>query len=420
MTTTFGLARVAVASAWLAAMVAFGVAEAKTGPVLTTPTEVTVGGVPYFNDALFLVAEEFGWAKEVGLKLRHHVLGAYPEVHQTLAGGSIDVAASIPQAFVPASGTLNNVVFVFANDMWWGSGVLVRPGKFKTYQQFLKELGKPDEALKATVHQLKGKKLIGNFAGGPGIYIPKLLEVAGLSTQDVQMLNLPPGQGPAAFIRGEGDTFSGTLPDRVRLQEEGAEVLVDARDMPFVESWLYDAWIARRDWVAKNEDTMMRLLGAWFRVSDALRTPERDKALEVMRRWVNKETGANFTIEQARWVFDQVSPEPTLEEISQMFYDPKSQFNFEQELRRRIEFFTARGRLQPGAVSVESISLARQLHEKYMGYKAETDKALGDLKRRGALKPEVKDLVEWAEWHYTRRNYVDSAALARKALKAPR
>lgn len=395
-------------------------AQARMGPVLSTPVEMTVGGVPYFNDAFWLAGEQLGFAQEVGLKIKYHVIGAYPEVHQALAGGSLDLAATIPQALVPSAGALTNIVWVMANDMWWGSGILVRPGKFKTYQEFLKELRDPKKALQATVRQLKGKTLIGNFAGGPGIYVPKLLEYAGLDTNDVKMLNLPPGQGPAAFIRGEGDTFSGTLPDRARVMEESAEVLIDARDMPFVEAFLYDGFAARRDWVAKNEDTLMRLLAVHFRVADMLRTPDRDKALDIMRRWVNKETGANFSLPQARWVFDTISPEPTAEEVSQWFYDPKSRYNFDKELQRRIDFFTAKGKLKPGAVTVDGHSLARQLHEKYMGYK---QKALDRLTVLRTLapqvfkgKPEAENLMEWAEWHYVRRNYLDAAALAEKAL----
>lgn len=397
------------------------VAQTRTGAVPSTSIEVTVGGVPYFNDAFFLAGEQLGYAREVGLKIRYHVIGAYPEVHQALAGGSLDLAATIPQALVPSAGALTNVVWVMANDMWWGSGVLVRPGKFKTYEQLLKDLRDPEKTLKATVGQLKGKTLIGNFAGGPGIYVPKLLEYAGLSTNDVKMLNLPPGQGPAAFIRGEGDTFSGTLPDRARVMEEGAEVLIDARDMPFVEAFLYDGWAARKDWLAKNEDTLMRLLAVHFRVADLLRTPDRDKALDIMRRWVNKETGATFSLPQARWVFDTISPEPTAEEVSEWFYDPKSKYNFDKELQRRIEFFTAKGKLKPGAVTVEGHSRARHMHEKYMGYKQKALETLTALRTLAPqvfkVKPEAEDVMEWAEWHYVRRNYLDAATLANKAMQ---
>jgi ABC-type nitrate/sulfonate/bicarbonate transport system substrate-binding protein len=396
-------------------------AQTRTGPVLSTPVEVTIGAVPYYNDALWLAGEQLGFAQEVGLKIKYHVIGAYPEVHQALAGGSIDLAATIPQALVPSAGALTNVVWVMANDMWWGSGVLVRPGKLKTYQQFLKERRDPKKALQAAVLQLKGKTLIGNFAGGPGIYVPKLLELAGLSTSDVKMLNLPPGQGPAAFIRGEGDTFSGTLPDRARVMEEGAEVLIDARDMPFVEAFLYDGFAARRDWVAKNEDALMRLFAVHFRIADMLRTPERDKALDIMRRWVNKETGANFSMPQARWVFDTISPEPTAEEVSEWFYDPKSRYNFEKELERRITFFTAKGKLKPGVVAVDSHSMARELHEKYMGYKQKALETLSALRTLAPqvfqAKPEAANLMEWAEWHYVRRSYLDAAVLADQALR---
>lgn len=405
----------------LLACTAPGLAQTRTGPVLSTPVEVTIGAVPYYNDAFWLAGEQLGFAQEVGLKIKYHVIGAYPEVHQALAGGSIDLAATIPQALVPSAGALTNVVWVMANDMWWGSGVLVRPGKFKTYQQFLKERRDPKKALQAAVLQLKGKTLLGNFAGGPGIYVPKLLELAGLSTSDVKMLNLPPGQGPAAFIRGEGDTFSGTLPDRARVMEEGAEVLIDARDMPFVEAFLYDGFAARRDWVAKNEDVLMRLFAVHFRIADMLRTSERDKALDIMRRWVNKETGANFSMPQARWVFDTISPEPTAEEVSEWFYDPKSRYNFEQELERRITFFTAKGKLKPGVVAVDSHSMARELHEKYMGYKQKALETLTALRTLAPQvfqgKPEAANLMEWAEWHYVRRNYLDAAVLADQALR---
>lgn len=399
------------------------------GPVQTQPFEVTIANPPVWDSQLWWVADQLGYLRDVGIKVKEHKsTGDEAAAVRAVSAGSLDLMMTTIWPTIPQSATIKNLAVAFIADIWWGGALMVRRGQFKTYKEILAQVGDPHDALAQTMSQLKGKTFITNVDQSPQMV--KLLDIGGLTVGDVKSLDMQALEGATAFIRGEGDVFSGTLPTRMRVAEEGGVELTDQKDWAGLrEAYVYVFWVARKDWLEKNEDQMMRLMGAWLRVSDSLKprsqeaNEAQDKVLGFMRERVNKDSGANFTLEQGRWVNKEISPWFTFEEMGPTLYDPIGEFYWRNEVQRRINEFIKLNAIKSGDVAYETYSQAEQLYKKLAGYKTQTETTRAQvqqlLSNNGAKdSSKAKALQEWSDSHYFLRNYVDSASLAADALKA--
>jgi NitT/TauT family transport system substrate-binding protein len=397
-------------------------------PAVAKPTQISIGAAPVFDVTLPLAAKELGYFEQVGIDLKEfrNSGGDLPAQIPLLTNGSLTMVTQVPETSVPASENFPDITWGYVNDMWFGAAFMQREdGSFKTYDEVESaEPGDPVDVLRRTLEQFRGKTLITNYQQEEQ-FLVNLFHAAGIAeapNEVMKVKSLPAPQGVVAFLRGEGDLFVGSLPDRSRIEEEGGVAVTSSKQWPAVAGTaVYVGWTIRRDWLQDNRDAYLRFMGALFRVAKDLspRSMEadeaQDRALEIMLEWVNKESGSKFELEDARHVNRDISPWFTVEEMGSILFEESSERNWGKYLSDTEKFLVKAGQLKSGAVDIESHSDAEELYREYVELRDQAERDLAALESSGKDSGEVKALADQARGHMEILNYVDAAALAKKA-----
>lgn len=113
----------------------------------------------------------------------------------------------------------------------------------------------------AELADLSGQRIAVEQNGVSGILLLKVLEVAGLTRDDIVAVDLPVSQHPEAWARGEVDASVCYEPTASALQREGGVRLFDSSDMP---ETIFDVLVVTRDTADRNPGTVRDLIGAHF------------------------------------------------------------------------------------------------------------------------------------------------------------
>lgn len=184
---------------------------------------------------LFL-AKEKGFFKQRGVNIDLTIIDGLGERKQALAGGKVqgmatatDVAVSVAASSVPLG-----IVWVF-DDSYGGDGILAK-----------KEIASPAD--------LKGKKIALEVGSTSHIFLLKVLEKAGLTDKDVEIVQMSAGDAGAAFVAGKVDAAVTWEPWLSKGTTAGGKVLVSSKDLTGV---IVDSLSFASD-VIKNQPEKMK------------------------------------------------------------------------------------------------------------------------------------------------------------------
>lgn len=166
---------------------------------------------------------EFGaGALPVGVQFQYATFDAPPPLLQALEGGAIDAGFSndsVVANLVLNGGTTKAVAAVRSNG------------------EYFKILVKPESAIRS-VKDLRAKR-IGVFRGSSGeSFLYTALKREGITLKDIQVVQLPPGQGAAAFEAGQIDAWSIWDPIASTALQSGARELINGKGF-----WEYTAFV---------------------------------------------------------------------------------------------------------------------------------------------------------------------------------
>jgi ABC-type nitrate/sulfonate/bicarbonate transport system substrate-binding protein len=155
---------------------------------------------------------------------------------------------------------------------------------------------------KGDLASLKGKRIAASFGTINHLYILALLEKAGLTPQDVTLVNTPPPDMTVALLSKGVDAFSAWDPWPIVALKDvpGAVEVIRGGD---VISYL-GFNVATRDWVAKNGATIEKFLAAVSEADQWMRANPKEAA-QVATRWIPglkqeiAEAAMAFNIQQA-------------------------------------------------------------------------------------------------------------------------
>lgn len=291
-------------------------------------TKVRIGTQPYYDYQFFKIAHDLGVDREFGLDLVD-----VPEPGQTaypqLARGDIDIAASCESCALPAIAnfpTLRNFMIteLFKGFVLIGRATEGAPER-QTFDQVLSASGgDPQKAAADFVATLRGRSFAINPAAD-GALLGALLSHAGLTPNDVQVIAFPDEATAAlAFISGSGDYYFGSLPQELRMLTSP-----DLRGR-FIEAGPaelfplnYANFAATSQWLDNNEDTAVRLVAVWFRVTRYL-YEKPDRLLKIMSTEMASQTGGVLTDEQTRIALTEFMFFAPYEKAYATYFDPKS------------------------------------------------------------------------------------------------
>lgn len=228
----------ALASLGVAALVLGSSAQAQDKP------ESIKSGIQLVT-ATDIVAKQRGWGEEmIGVPLEWTTFDSGKDAILGLGAGGVDwsLTGSAPAAFGLSSGVDGEVVWIF-HLLGANEALVVQP----------------DSGIES-VEQLEGKTVAVPFGTTTHFDMLKALELAGMTQQDLELLDMSPQDMAAAFERGDIDAGWVWFPALARLLDAGGEPITDALDMAEAGFPTADVLTINPEFGEKYPDTVARYI----------------------------------------------------------------------------------------------------------------------------------------------------------------
>lgn len=292
------------------------------GPESTDQVQhIRLGVMPY-QDYLTVVAlgDAMGWFEAEGLQLDVTVLDWYDKTNEALASNSVDIASSTLDSRIGAAATFTGAKQFMLGYSYEGFGLLTRADSdFKTYEDVVAAGTPQDQAVAEVAGQLKGKTVIFPASGSSLVLVASTLAAAGLSLDDINVVDMNVDQGLSAFLGGNGDFYLGGTPQRVKAVKEGNRVLVDATNLP--ASAIELAGFAATDqFIADHSDALLKFIEIWYRGINYVKENPDDGYQRIVDK-VNEIHGTEFlTVEDLAGIWNKVEYFPESACAAQDFF----------------------------------------------------------------------------------------------------
>ncbi len=183
------------------------------------PVALKVVTQPYLGYAPYFIAQEEGYFAEQGLRVEFVNLTAGSDAIAPVIQGDVDVAGSSVNA------ALFNAIAQGA-DLRIVAGRSYLPADGCTYSGYVARKELVDSGELASPSQLKGRRMVLEHEGSVDSYrLQKLLDLAGLTSADLELVDVPSAAQLDAFAKGTIDVAGTTEPWITRLVAGGHAVL---------------------------------------------------------------------------------------------------------------------------------------------------------------------------------------------------
>lgn len=320
-----GIALLASA-ALLAGCASGGTAEAGTGDPADAP-KITFLYSPYADYAPFFIAEEKGYFEEAGLDVELiSKSGSSGETYQQVSTGSITAGGATWGA-----GLFN------ATKAGASLSVIASVSKVPDEGKNPAPLMASDQSGVTDAKQLKGKKIGIPGDGGFGIYSVHLaLDSVGLSLDDVELVNLSPGDIPPAMANGSVDA-SWTI-EPISSAIAGKDIGHDLLPVDYQAGVELGALVFNSEYVDKYPEAVTAFTAAYLRAVQELEAG-----------------GWNDPADQEIIAEYTDLPVETLTAIGLTRQDPEGAIDWE-DVARQEAFFRERGALEfDGPSGIEQV-----------------------------------------------------------------
>ncbi len=208
-------------------------------------TPVHVGAVVWPGYEPLFLAQDLGYYREQSIELWDYPSDT--EITQALRNGDIEIAALTMDEALLLAETNPDIQAVLVMDFSNGADVLMARPEISTLQA------------------LKGHKIGVESSALGGYILTRILEKAGLSLSDVQIVQMGVSEHEQAFKQGVVDAVVTFEPVRSNLLKVGAQVLFDSSKIP---GEVVDVLVTRRDLLRTRKATIEKLVQGWFRALD--------------------------------------------------------------------------------------------------------------------------------------------------------
>ncbi|MGM7669847.1 ABC transporter substrate-binding protein [Microbacterium sp. A93] len=267
-----------------------------------------------------LVAEDLGLFEERGIELDTTTLMSTSALAQLVASGDADIANLTYQ---PAF-----------NAMAAGVDLRMITGVQKLQDGMQTVYVKKDAGI-TSMEDLRGKKIAVASLGGYGeSMVAEALETAGMTLNDVTMVEVAPPETIAAIQRGDVDAGHLTPPSRASLESQGdsdLEMLIDFNSIPALEGMPQGALVTTTEYQEGNQEIVGDFLEATNEAAQALEEdPQRDTEYLSELGKFEMPVAENMVLEE--WVGGETSRE---------------------DLQRVVDLMVKHGQLQEGSVDLD-------------------------------------------------------------------
>jgi len=331
-----------------------------SGAVAKDLEVVRFGLTPFLDYGPWLLAYEKGWFAEEGIDLRVINLASDSEIAEALAGAAIDVGCQSPDSALFYYPEHPELRIPLINTLFRGFYITGQK-KYKTYEQFLAEVGDPAEAARLVCSQLKGARILTELGSVHETIVMAALAVAGLTREDAVIIDIPsPAEGVAAFIRGDGDFFTCGLPQTLRLDSLGYPRTIPGSALGPGGVNLSGIQV-NASYYENHKDVLIKLTKIWYRAVAYVHSNPTE-ALHVIVDWLNENVGANINYDDAfALITKELSWPGSPIEAWFWFYDPDSPYNWKTKLEYRLNMTYEMGLIPAGSVDLDTMVNADEI-----------------------------------------------------------
>ncbi|MFV2045044.1 MAG: ABC transporter substrate-binding protein [Anaerolineales bacterium] len=302
------------------------VAEEAPVEEVTEPVTVRVAMTPFFDYQFYPVADEFGWDEELGIDLEFTWLTQSGPSIQALAAGSVDTANTCVVCNYPFYESVPELQNFLTVNQFKGFVVIGRKGLgYKSYNEFLDELGDPDEAKQATIEQFRGTTWP-EYAANYEPLLRATLSQGGLTLDDIEIITFADDEKAAlAMIGGTGDFYMGGLPSEINLLSNHPDdfFLVGGSEILGPAGLWYSQVASTEDWLAENEDVALKIMAMSYRYNRYVQEA-RDEVMPIVVDAMNAHSGVATTEEDLGFIFDAFLDFRTYQQEAETSMNPDS------------------------------------------------------------------------------------------------
>lgn len=278
-------------------------------------------GVSPFQDTLLpILGAEFDWYEEQGLDVEFVILG-WTEVQEALAAGEIDVAINNISSVIAVHQQWPDFVYYYGFNIFDQGAALMAKPEYKSTEEFEAEGLSHEEAVQAALEQMSGKTVV---TTGNTDMEQAVLGAAIRADMDYEnnlnIVDLNPDEGLAAFLTGTGDFFLGGLAQRFRATQEGMKAIVVGPDLapPPI-----NGIVTTRTYAEENPEVMLKLIHVWFQIVNYIEE-NTDEGAEIILDVLNTQTGATMGVDDFKEYWQNWEHYPlTPAEIERDILDPE-------------------------------------------------------------------------------------------------
>ncbi|WP_339383511.1 aliphatic sulfonate ABC transporter substrate-binding protein [Oculatella sp. LEGE 06141] len=282
-------------------------------------TPAAMGVNPWIGQAPLHIAQEKGFFREAGLDLEVRTFGANLEMIPAFSAGQLQGCTAMPSSeavLMAAKGTDYRVIGVM--DLSSGGDAILARNSIGDIQAF------------------KGKQVAVQEGGLGHFFLLQVLQEAGLSGDDIKIVNISPDAAAAAYQAGNVEiayTYSPFLEKANDAQPDG-RIIYDTSKMP---SAIIDLNIVSPEFAQNHADAVQAFLKGIFKAQEFLETNP-DEAYAI----VAKPLGI-----QPEEVGEQLKGVrlPDLQTHSEMLTNPQSDLYLLNSLSAMAEFLQAQGQI---------------------------------------------------------------------------
>lgn len=211
-----------------------------------------------------LALKEFGWAEEVfeeqGIEVEWVLSHGSNKALEFLNSSSVDFgsAAGAAALIAKSNGSAIESVYIYSKPEWTAL------------------VATADSDIKS-VEQLEGKKVAATLGTDPYIFLLRSLQEAGLSSQDLEIVNLQHADGANALLTDQVDVWAGLDPHMAKVEvDSGANLFLRDHDKntygtlnvrsefaeqhPEVVEKVIEVYEKAREWVIENPEEAAEIL----------------------------------------------------------------------------------------------------------------------------------------------------------------
>lgn len=317
---------------------------------------VRIGMLPYLDWQPLIAGDELGYFEEEGLEIEVTYFPDDVTVGEAVVSGDVDIGVGNSASAILLHARFPELVRVGFDATWRGTAIMVRAedvesGKFKTYDQFYEEYLETmspeeaaEEALADTCAQLEGAEVVMDRGTSTAARLAACFPPAGISYDDIRVVDIQDAEGALAFLSGTGDFEIGGFPQRLSILEQGGMILISGVEMGGASILVSDEYTTQ-EYLENNYDTVVATRRIWYRVIDEMYSNP-DRVLPILADIMSEASGSEFSPDDI-WpeptnleaIQDEITLWPRLSEVEEFYFDPDSRTYWKPPYEASAEYW---------------------------------------------------------------------------------